>query len=230
MPVGKACTMLGLARPPKTKAELRKAFIALAQVHHPDKSTGSNDRMRDLATAYRLLMPLCQDATRPRRPAGVPDSGRAPSSWTSDENETRSKGPAAMRTVWLPWQKERPTAADFMGMGSVDGGGGVVSAAAAAAAASTAGPESSPAEPAGTVWGRPVPAWARPLMRAVASRRAAATTQRTGAFGPRAGPVVSAGAVTAAVRRLWGRACRKVTEAPLKALRSVRFVLTGRPG
>ncbi len=59
------------------KAEVRKAYLALAKKHHPDrKGTGNHERFQKIAEAYKILFDTDKrkkyDLTLPARPAGGP--------------------------------------------------------------------------------------------------------------------------------------------------------------
>lgn len=41
---------------PATKSQIKKAFHRLAHVYHPDKKTGSEQKFKEINTAYQILM------------------------------------------------------------------------------------------------------------------------------------------------------------------------------
>ena len=103
----KACKIFQVKSPPRSKKELRKIFLKLAVVYHPDKATGTHDKMTDLTVAYKTLLECCYEG-----------SGATQSELFAPEQ--RANRAECLGRTWLPWQKQRPSAMQGVGTREVD--------------------------------------------------------------------------------------------------------------
>ena len=119
MSVRKACATLNFPNPPTASKDLKKRFVTLAKLHHPDlqdteeAKAQATVRMASITDAYKLLKSLIENRTAGGQlgGSGKGKAGQA-AAWETDAAGMNFVAPGISKSsgeMWLPWQKAAPS-------------------------------------------------------------------------------------------------------------------------